>query len=151
MLGYSMPISMIEFMMLFFTSRFWSHAWYLLDLRISVAPDIDTFVVYHEQTSKYFLWRVEVYTITMGDMNIIFHISGSFMIVTNEWALFRLSLFTFSWTLWHLLINYEYWWIKIFTINCSRLEKRFFGLIELRNYPSNSKNRKWAKFHGKNT
>lgn len=92
-----------------------------------MTPDIHALIVDHEQTSKYFLWGIEVYTIAMGDMNIIFHISRSFMVVTNEWARFRLSLFTFSWTVRHLLINYEYWWIKICTFNCCSLEKRFFS------------------------
>jgi hypothetical protein len=49
-----------------------------------MCPYVDTLVMYHEETSKYFTWGIESDSVAMCDMMIIFHVGWCIIIVSNK-------------------------------------------------------------------
>ena len=48
-----------------------------------MSPDVNTFIMDHEETFDDFFWIVKVYPIPMCDIYVILHIGRSLFIVTN--------------------------------------------------------------------
>lgn len=47
-----------------------------------MTPNIDTLIMHHKQASKDFLRIVKIYSVTVSDMLIIFHIPWGSMVVS---------------------------------------------------------------------
>ena len=48
-----------------------------------MAPDVDALVVKHKQASEYFSGSIEVDSISMSDVVVIFHVARSCLVVSN--------------------------------------------------------------------
>lgn len=49
-----------------------------------MTPNVDAFIVYHEETLEDFFWSVEIDPVSMCDMLIVFHIFWGSVIVSNS-------------------------------------------------------------------
>lgn len=56
-----------------------------------MGPDVDDFVVDHKQTFDDFFGVVEVDSVAVGDVDVVFHVGGGLFVVADELALWGLG------------------------------------------------------------